>query len=200
MTIAVAFTVDYSAGKEKQRGVFGHAYSWRLAGCVGEESEGESCGGQFSDSRWVAEKGGGVSGIGVAERSELLVVTGNEGRARVDAAAHINQSTIDPKAQFGHGVGFVDVTRRKQLLPDGAEDFLGSDQKVTVVLAAAGNIEEPDQNAFIERFNRTYRDEVLDGGDEGFADRVHEDGRSEGVAAVEAEEGGDAALVLQPGT
>jgi hypothetical protein len=95
-----------------------------------------------------------VSGIGVAERSELLVVTGNEGRARVDAAAHINQSTIDPKAQFGHGIGFVDVTRRKQLLPDSAEDFLGSDQEVTVVLAAAGNIEQPDQNAIRADANR----------------------------------------------
>jgi hypothetical protein len=89
-----------------------------------------------------------MSGIGVAKRSELLVVTGNEGRARVDAAAHINQSTIYPKAQFGHGIGFVDVTRRKQLLPDGAEGFLGSDQEATVVLAAAGNVEQPDQNAF----------------------------------------------------
>jgi hypothetical protein len=89
-----------------------------------------------------------VSGICVAERSELLVVTGDEGRARVDAAAHINQSTIDPKAQFGHGIGFVHVTRRKQLQSDGAEDFLGSDQDATVVLAAASNIEQPDQNAF----------------------------------------------------
>jgi len=111
MTIAVAFTVDYSARYEEQRSLFGHAYRRGLAGCVGEESEGESRGRQFSDSRSVAEKAGGVSGIGVAQRSKLLVVTGNEGRARVDAAAHINQSTIDPKAKFGHGIGFVDVTR-----------------------------------------------------------------------------------------
>ena len=111
MTIAVAFTVDYPARYEEQRSLFGHAYRRGLAGCVGEESEGESRGRQFSDSRSVAEKAGGVSGIGVAQRSELLVVTGNKGRARVDAAAHINQSTIDPKAKFGHGIGFVDVTR-----------------------------------------------------------------------------------------
>src|SRR5205085_2628531 len=42
-------------------------------------------------------------------------------------------------------------------------------------------------------------DEVLDGGDEGLADGVHEGGRSEGMAAVEAEEGGDAGLMLQLG-
>jgi len=76
MTIAVAFTVDYSARYEEQRSLFGHAYRRGLAGCVGEESEGESRGRQFSDSRSVAEKAGGVSGIGVAQRSKLLVVTG----------------------------------------------------------------------------------------------------------------------------
>jgi hypothetical protein len=54
MTIAVAFTVDYSARYEEQRSLLGHAHSWGLAGCVGEESEGESCSGQLSDSSCVA--------------------------------------------------------------------------------------------------------------------------------------------------
>ena len=42
-------------------------------------------------------------------------------------------------------------------------------------------------------------DEVLDGGDEGCAHRVHERRGGEGLTAVEAEEGGDPAIGLQPG-
>ena len=42
-------------------------------------------------------------------------------------------------------------------------------------------------------------DEALDRGDEGLAHRVHEGRGGEGLAAVEAEEGGDAAVGLQPG-
>jgi len=43
------------------------------------------------------------------------------------------------------------------------------------------------------------RDEVLDGGDEGRAHRRHERRGSEGLTAVEAEEGGDTAIGLQAG-
>jgi hypothetical protein len=89
-----------------------------------------------------------MSGIGVAQSPELFVITGNESGTRVNAAADINQSTIDPETEFRHGIGFVDVRRRKQLQSASAEDLLGSDQEVTVVLAAAGNIEQADQNAF----------------------------------------------------
>jgi hypothetical protein len=47
--------------------------------------------------------------------------------------------------------------------------------------------------------NLLLADELIDGGDEGLAHGLHEGGRSEGVAAMEAEEGGDAGLVLQLG-
>jgi hypothetical protein len=176
MTIAVAFTVDYSARYEEQRGLLGHAHGRSLTGCVGEESEGETCGAQLSDSRCVAEKGRSMSGIGIAQRSELLVVTGNEGRTRVDATAHIDQPSVDPEAQFGHGIGFVDVRRRKKLESDSSEDFLGSDQEAAVVLASAGNVEQPDQNTFradangvVEVSRHTFSDEH--GSDVGACDR-----------------------------
>ncbi len=66
--------------------LFGHAHGRRFAGCVGEESERETSRAEFSDSGAVTEKGGRVSGVGVAQCSELLVVTGNEGRTGVDTA------------------------------------------------------------------------------------------------------------------
>jgi hypothetical protein len=148
VTIAVAFTVDHSARNEEQRGVFGHGYCRSLGGCVGEKSEGEACRGQLRDSRAVAEQCGRVSGVGVTQGPELFVITGNEGRAGVDAAAHINQPTIDSEAEFGHGIRFVDVRRRKQLQSDPAEDLLCSDQEVAIVPAPSGDIKQTDQNAF----------------------------------------------------
>jgi hypothetical protein len=138
-----------------------------------------------------------MSGIGVAQRSELLVITGDESGTRVGAAAHIDQPSIDPKAQLGHGIGFVNVTRRKQLQSDGAEDFLRDDQEVPVVLAASANIEQPDQHAFradangvIEISGDTLSDK--DGGYVGTCDRG-EDGwnrfHDRGGSTVGAEAG-----------
>ncbi len=91
---------------------------------MGKESQGQPSGSELGDSVAVAEKPGSVSSIGVAERTELLVVAGDKRRAGANAAGGLNDGAIDAKAEFGHGLGFVDVGAGKEFGPKLAKDFL----------------------------------------------------------------------------
>src|SRR5262252_3383943 len=95
-----------------------------------------------------------MSGICVAEGAELLVVTGEEGRTGMNSAADFDQSTIDPMAEFRHGLGFINICRRKELQSKRAEHFLFGDQETASIFAPSGNVEERDQNPLGTDTNR----------------------------------------------
>ena len=143
----VALAFDHSARDEQQSRTFFHGHSGSVGSGVGKESEGQASGGEFGDSFGIAEKAGRMSGVGVAEGSELLVVAGDEGGARANAAGSLDNRAIDAKAKFSHGLGFVDVGAREELSTKVAEDLLSCGQDAAVILAAPGHVEQAKQNA-----------------------------------------------------
>ena len=66
----------------------------------------------------------------------------------MNAAADLNQTPIDSEAKLGHSISLIDVWWRKQLCPKRSEDFLGGNQKISVVFSTPGNIEQSDKDAF----------------------------------------------------
>ena len=94
------------------------------------------------------QKGGGVSGIGVAESTVFFVIAGNEGGTGVNAAADIDEAAVDVKAEFGHGVGLVDIERSEEFGPEGAKHILGGNQEAAVVFTASADIQQADEHAF----------------------------------------------------
>jgi len=145
--IAVSLALDNATGDEQQDCTFFQADGRGLAGGVRKESQWKSGGSKFGDSSVIAEKGGSVPAIGVAEGAELFVIAADEGRAGVDALADVDQSAIEAEAEVGHGFGFVDIGAREGLCPNAAEDLLRGDEDAAVVLAASGDVEQADENA-----------------------------------------------------
>jgi hypothetical protein len=88
-----------------------------------------------------------VSGVGVAERAELLVITADEGGARVDAFGSLDEATIEADTEFGHGVRLIDVGPGEQLDAAFTEDILRDGEEMCVVLAASGDVEQAEQDA-----------------------------------------------------
>src|ERR1700686_225654 len=94
----------------------------------------------------IAEKTRRVSGVGVAKSSELLVVAADEGWTRVDAMGSVDESSIEAKTQFCHGLGFVDVGARKKLRSKVAKDLLCGGEDGEVIFPASSNIEQAKQD------------------------------------------------------
>src|SRR5580704_14895645 len=127
--------VDHSAGDEQQNGAFFQAHGWSIGGGVGEESERQASRSQVGDPIAVSKEAGRVSGVGVADGAELLVVAGDKGRTRADALRGFQYAAIDAKTKLRHGFGFVDVRTREELSSEVAKDFLCSGKDTAVVLA-----------------------------------------------------------------
>jgi len=119
-----------------------------------KESERETCGSKLGDAGSVVQKSGSMSGVRVAKCTELLVIAGEERRTGMNSAADVDQSTIDPMAEFRHRIGFVNIGRRKELETKSAEHFLCGDQETAIVFAPSGNVEEADQNTLGTDANR----------------------------------------------
>lgn len=144
MTLAL----NQPAGNEQKSCAFFQADRRGLAGGMREEAQGKSGRGKLGYSSFVANQARGVAGIRITERAEFLVIAGNESGARMDAAAYIDQSTIEPQAKVGHGVGFVDIGFRKKFQSRRTENLLSVDEDVAIILARSGDIEESDEDAF----------------------------------------------------
>jgi hypothetical protein len=65
----------------------------------------------------------------------------------VYAAGVFDEAAIDAKVEFGHGLGFVNVRAGEQFGSEGAEDFLRGREKTAVLVAAAGNVEQAEEDA-----------------------------------------------------
>lgn len=143
----VTLAGDHSAGNQQQRGIFLKAYGGSIASGVGEESQREASRTEFDDAGMVAEQSWGVSGVGVAERAELLVVAGDESGTGVDAFAGVDKAAIDAKTELRHGIRFVEIRGREQLRSDVAKNMLRGCEDGTIVRAESGHVEQTKQNA-----------------------------------------------------
>ena len=180
--IGSTLTGDEAAGDQEESGASFKGDDAGVGGGVGEQTEGEPGGIEFLDASAVAEEPGNVTGVGVAEGAEYLVIAGDEGGAGTNSAGGIDQATIEEVVEFRHGIGFVDVGTGEELASGVAEDLLSSDEEMAVVLTASSDVEEADENAL-----RADADGVVeitgdafagkDGGDVGSLD-YREDGRS----------------------
>ena len=140
MAVPMSVAVDDATGDQQQGRSLWNSNRGCLSCRVREQAEGEARRGELSDTRRVVHETWCMSGIGVAECPEFFVITGDESGTGVDTTADIDESAIDVEAELGHGVGFVDVRRSKELGSEGSEDFLRGNEKAAVVFAASGDI------------------------------------------------------------
>ena len=100
----VTLAGNHSAGNQQQRGIFLKGHGGSIASGVGEESQREASRTEFDDAGMVAEQSWCVSGVGVADGAELLVVAGDESGTGVDAFAGVDKAAIDAKTELRHGI------------------------------------------------------------------------------------------------
>jgi hypothetical protein len=145
--VAVPLAGDYSSRNEQETGSLFQADGGSVGGCVGKESQGQASRIQLGDPIAVAEKSGGVSGVGVAKRAKLLVIASDESGAGADAARDLDEAAVDAKAEFGHGLRLVDVGAREKLGTRGAKGILRDGKDAAIVPVKSGEIEQTKQNA-----------------------------------------------------
>src|SRR5215469_15804286 len=115
---------------------------------MGKQTKRKACGTELGDATGVTKKGRRVSGVGVAQGAELLVIAGKESGAGVGATTDFEEASINVEAEFCHGIGLIDVSGGEEFSADGAEDLLRGAEDVAVFLAAPGDIEQADQDTF----------------------------------------------------
>ncbi len=164
----MSLTLDHSARNQQQSRTSFHADGGSFGSGVRKQSQGQAAGTEIGDAVLIAKQSWRVSGVGIAERAELLVIAGEKGGARPDAGGTFDDGAIDAKAKFRHGVRFVDVPAREQLRSEVAKDSLRGSEDVAVVLAASGDVEQSKQNAL-----RAHADGIIEISGNALA---HEDG------------------------
>ena len=87
-----------------------------------------------------------MAGVEVADGAQIFVVAAGKRRARADAALRRHDRAVEFQAEFGHGVGFIDVIGREQLRRPGAESLLGGGNNGAVFLQASCHIEQAKQH------------------------------------------------------
>jgi hypothetical protein len=92
----MALALDHSAGDQQQSSILGQGNGRSVTGNVGEESKRQAGRTEFSDPAAVAQKSGRVSGVGVAESAEFLVIAADECGARVYTLGVFDEAAVDP--------------------------------------------------------------------------------------------------------
>ena len=162
--------LDYSAGNQQQRSAFFQAYGWSFGGGVREKPKRQASRTDLDNSTAITQKTRRMSGVGVAESSELLVVTANEGWTRVDAMGGVDESPIEAKTQFCHGLGFVDIGARKKLSSKVAKDLLCGCEDGEVIFPTSSNIEQAKQDPL-----GTYTERIIEVPSDALAQEVGRD-------------------------
>src|ERR1700721_2044405 len=106
---------------------------------MGKKAERQAGSSQFGDAGVVAKKAGAVSGVGVTEGAEALVIAADEPGAGADAACNFHDAAVEPKAEFSHGLGLVEIFFAKQVAGQPAKNFLPGVEKGVVALPAGGD-------------------------------------------------------------
>ena len=77
---------------------------------------------------------------------EVFVVAAGKRGTGADAALRRHNGAVEFEAEFGHGVGFVDVLGREQLRRTGAEGLLGGGDNGTVFFQASCHVEQAKEH------------------------------------------------------
>ena len=142
VVVAVAF--DYPVRNQQQGRTFLETHSGGIAGRVGKESKWQSGGAEFGDSRGITKKAGRVSGVGVAEGPELLMVAAEKSRTGMHSLGEVNEAAIEPEIEFAHDLGFINVRPGEEFGARGAENLLCDIEDAAVVFASSGYVEQAE--------------------------------------------------------
>ena len=99
-----------------------------------------------SDACHVAEESGSVAGIEVADGAEIFVITTGKRGTGANAALRRHDGPVEFEAEFGHGVGFVDIFGREQFRRAGTKGMLGGGNYCAVVFDSSRHIEQAEDH------------------------------------------------------
>lgn len=142
----LTFGFDDAEGDDQQDGTGRERNGVSVASRVGEQAEGQPSGGQVSDAGCVAQQAGGVTGVGIADCTQIFVKAADEGRATAHAALELENRAIELLAEFDHGVRLADFGCGEEARGEITKSSLRGDQDLTGVLAAAGDVEQAEEN------------------------------------------------------
>ena len=132
------------AGNQQQSRTFLKSRRSEHRSGMGKQAKGKAGGSEFGDSGAVAEKPRRVSGIGVAERAEFLVVAGDEGGAGVNAAETSMRRRLMRRQSSVIASDSLMSGRRKQFGAEATEDLLSGIEDAAVVFAAPGDVQQTE--------------------------------------------------------
>src|SRR3989442_6868848 len=115
---------------------------------MGKQAERQACGSEFDNSGAVAKKTRSMSGIGVEQGPQLLVVTAEECRAGADDTGGTHDAAIKQVAKFHHGDRFVDAGGGKKIRSLRTKNLLRGRQDASGVLTTTGDIKQAEQDPF----------------------------------------------------
>src|SRR4029453_6188427 len=94
----------------------------------------------------MANQGGGVAGIEIADCAQLFVVTAGKGRAGVDTSGSVDYRAVQLQAEFGQSIGLIYFFWGQEFAADIAEYALSDGKEILILLAPSGDIQQSEQN------------------------------------------------------
>jgi len=88
-----------------------------------------------------------VAGVGVADRPQVLVVATDECGAAANPAGNLQDGAVDRMAESNHRFCLVEILPCEKIGGETSKGALGRNEDGARVLPAAGQIEQPEQNA-----------------------------------------------------
>ena len=98
-----------------------------------------------------------MSGVGVADRTQILVVATDEGRTDAHSTGKLQNGPVDLMAQTDHGLCLIEIFASEKLGPATAEGTLSRNQDLASVFSAASEVEQAEQHA-----RRTHAQEFVE--------------------------------------
>src|ERR1700719_3966020 len=119
--VVLSFAFHHTARNQQQGGAPLHCDNGRFSGGMGEKTKRQTGGGDFHDSRAVAEKSRSVAGIAIAERAHFFVIAPEECGTGTDTISSLHDAAIESEAKFGHGVGLIGLRQREETRTEAAK-------------------------------------------------------------------------------
>src|SRR5262245_34441262 len=95
----------------------------------------------------MANQGGSVARVEIADGAQLFVITAGKGWAGVDAPCRVDDRAVQLEAELDESIRLIHFFRRQELLAGLAEYALSSGKEILILLAPPRYIQQSEQNA-----------------------------------------------------
>ena len=111
-----------------------------------EDAQRQAAGLQLRDAGIVAQQSRSVTGVGVAHRTQVLVVATDECGTAANSAGNLQDGAVNRMAEPNHRFRLVEVLTCEEIGRKTSKGALSGNEDGARVLSAAGQVEQPEQD------------------------------------------------------